>query len=192
MPPLRPQRHGDDGPLGEVLDGAAQGQDQRGCHRDLAFSRQETRVDHPHRHPLWDVVEGDGQHHHGGALQPGAGSLCLLAPLVEVGDQVIQTQQEEDTGPEADDRWQKDPDARPSGLLHGGDQQAPDGCSHHNARGKAGEPPLHPVPQALLQKKDAGGAQGGAEKRDKQPPSYCQFHSNSLLFFVCRDKFSFC
>ena len=105
---------------------------------------------------------------------------------------MIQTQQEEDTGPEADDRWQKDPDARPSGLLHGGDQQAPDGCSHHNARGKAGEPPLHPVPQALLQKKDAGGAQGGAEKRDEQPPSYCQFHSNSLLFFVCRDKFSFC
>ena len=40
--------------------------------------------------------------------------------------------------------------------------------------------------------KRQGGAQGGAEKRDEQPPSYCQFHSNSLLFFVCRDKFSFC
>ena len=140
-------------PSGEVLNGDAQRQDKGTHYSDLASSGQKARIDHPHRHPLWDVVEGDGQHHHGGALQPGAGSLCLLAPLVEVGDQVIQTQQEEDTGPEADDRWQKDPDARPSGLLHGGDQQAPDGCSHHNARGKAGEPPLHPVPQALLQKK---------------------------------------
>ena len=30
-------------------------------------------------------MQRDGQHHHGGALQPGAGSLCLLAPLAEEG-----------------------------------------------------------------------------------------------------------
>ena len=137
-------------------------------------------------------MEGDGQYHHGGAPQPGAGPLRLLAPLVEVGDQVIQPQQEENAGPEADGRRQKGPGPCPGGLLHGGDQQAPDGRGHHHAGGKAGKPPLHPVPQTFFQEEYTGGAQGGAEKRDEQPPSYCQFHSNSLLFFVCRDKFSFC
>ena len=36
--------------------------------------------------PLRDVVEGDGQHQHGGPLQPGMGAFRLIAVLMQVGD----------------------------------------------------------------------------------------------------------
>ena len=174
--PLHPQGHGDDGPLGEVLDRDAQRQGQRPHHGDLAVSGQKTRVYHPDRHPLRDIVQGDRQHQHGRAPQPGAGSLRLPAPPVEVRDQVIQPQQKEDAAPKADDRRQEAPDSRAGGLLHGGDQQAPDGRGHHHAGGKAGEPPLHPIPQALVQEKDTGRAQRGARKREQQAINHGCLH----------------
>lgn len=92
-----------------------------------------------------------------------AGTLHLLASLVEVGDQMIQSQKKEDTSPKADNRRQEG-HPPPGGLLHDGDQQTPDGRSHHNAGGKAGQSTLHPIPQALFQEEYTGSAQGGAEK----------------------------
>ena len=94
----------------------------------------------------------------------GAGALRLLASLVEVGDQMIQSQKKEDTSPKADNRRQEGPSSHPGGLLHGGDQQAPDGRSNHNAGGKTGQSALHPIPKTLFQEEYTGSAQGGAEK----------------------------
>ena len=56
------------------------------------------------------------------------------------------------------------PSSHPGGLLHGGDQQAPDGRSNHNAGGKTGQSALHPIPQTLFQEEYTGSAQGGTEK----------------------------
>lgn len=83
----------------------------------------------------------------------------LLALLMEVGDQTNQPQQKENIGPKAYVRRQEGLGSRPCGLLHSRDQQAPDGGGHHDAGGKPGEPPLHPIPQAILKEKDAGSAQ---------------------------------
>ena len=88
--------------------------------------------------------------------------------LVEVRDQMIQPQQKENTNPKANDRRQEGPGPCPGGLIHGGDQQAPDRRGHHDAGGEAGQPPLHPIHQTFLQEKDAGGPQRGAHKRDQQ------------------------
>ena len=52
----RPQRHGDDRSLREILNGDTEGQDKRARRRDLCVSREEARVHHPHRHPLRNVM----------------------------------------------------------------------------------------------------------------------------------------
>ena len=92
--PLCPQGQGDDGTLREVLDGDAQGQRQGSRRRDLGAAGEVSGIHHPHGHALRDIVEGDGQHHHGGPLQLAFGPLHLTAFGVEVGDDVVQGQQE--------------------------------------------------------------------------------------------------
>ena len=53
---LRPQRHGDDRPLGEILNGDSKGQDKRACRRDLCVPREEARVHDAYRHALRNVM----------------------------------------------------------------------------------------------------------------------------------------
>ena len=104
------------------------------------------RQHHAYRHPLRDVVEGDGQHQHGGPPQAGAGPLRLIAALMQVGDRPVQRQQEQDAHPKASDRREERPPPHIRRLFHRGDQQAPDGGRHHDPRREAGQgPPDHQV-----------------------------------------------
>ena len=52
-------------------------------------------------------MQGDGQHHHGGALQLAVGALSLLAVPVQVWDDMIQQQQKQDPHPETHHRREK-------------------------------------------------------------------------------------
>ena len=61
----------------------------------------------PHCHALRDVVQRNGQHHHGGALQLAVGALSLLAVPVQVRDDMIQQQQKQDSHPETHHRREK-------------------------------------------------------------------------------------
>ena len=81
---------------------------------------------------------------------------------------MIQPQQKENTGPKANDRWQKGQSLLPGGLFHGGDQQTPNRRGYHDTGGEAGQSSLYPISQTFLQEKDAGGPQRGAHKRDQQ------------------------
>ena len=58
-------------------------------------------------HALRDVVQRNGQHHHGGALQLAVGALSLLAVPVQVRDDMIQQQQKQDPHPETHHRREK-------------------------------------------------------------------------------------
>ena len=53
---LRPERHGDDRTLGEILNGDAKGQDKRACRRDLRISRKKACIHHADCHSLRDIM----------------------------------------------------------------------------------------------------------------------------------------
>ena len=48
----------------------------------------------PHRHPLRDVVQGDGQYDHGGAAQMGGQPFRIAAADVEMGGEPVQDHEE--------------------------------------------------------------------------------------------------
>src|SRR5699024_2399803 len=77
----------------------------------------------------------------------------------------------------------------PGGLLHGGDQQAPDGRSNHNAGGKTGQSALHPIPQTLFQEEYTGSAQGGTEKWGEKAPKSHWPILVSLISLLRRSNF---
>ncbi len=133
----------------------AQGQ----CHGpgggDLGAAGQVSGVDHAHGHPLGDVVQGDGQHHHGGALEPAGRALGLAAVLVDVWDRMVQQQQKQHADPKADKRRKKGPMAHGCGLVNGGDEQTPHGGGHHHPGGKAGEGALYHVAEGTAHEKYA-------------------------------------
>jgi hypothetical protein len=71
------------------------------------------------------------------------GTFRLTAVLVQVGDCPVQYQQKQDTQPEPRNCREKGPLAHILRLFHGGDQQTPDRCRHHDTRRKAGQGPLN-------------------------------------------------
>ena len=142
---FRPQGHGDDGTLREVLDGNAKGKCQRPGGGDLSRSGKVSSVDHAHCHTLRDVVQRHRQNHHGGALELAFGAFGLQAVLVQMGDEMIQQQQKQDPQPETHRRREKRQPAQICSLLHGRDQQTPNRCRHHDPGRKAGEGTLDAV-----------------------------------------------
>lgn len=76
------------------MDGDAEGESQCSGGGDLRAPGQVACVHDADGHAFRDVVEGDGQQEHGGALQMGFRAFCLLAVSVEMGDDVIQQEQE--------------------------------------------------------------------------------------------------
>ena len=99
---LRPERHGDDRALGEILNGDAKGQDKRACRRDLCIPREESCVHHANRHSLRNIMQGHRQHHHGAAAQPAFRSLRLIASHMKVRNQMVKQKQKQHADPEAD------------------------------------------------------------------------------------------
>ena len=105
---------------------------------------------------LRDIVEGDGQHQHGGPFQPHIGPFRPAAALVQMGDHPVQRQQEQDPQPEPGHSRGKGPPAHVLRLLHGRDQQAPDGGRHHHPGGKPGQGPLNLGMERTAHDKNAG------------------------------------
>ena len=66
---------------------------------------------------------------------------------------MIQPQQKENTNPKANDRRQEGPGPCPGGLIHGGDQQAPDRRGHHDAGAKPVSPRCTRSPKPFFRKK---------------------------------------
>ena len=164
---FRAQGHGDDGAFGEVLDGDAKGKRQRPGSGDLGAAGEKAGVYDAHGHAFGDVMKGHRQHHHGGVLELASGAFHLPAFLVQMGDHMVQDQQEEDTDPESGGCREKRPAPQIGGLFDGRNQQAPDGGRHHDAGGKAGQRPADTVDQSPFHKKDAGCSQRSAEKRNE-------------------------
>ena len=72
-------------------------------------------------------------------------ALRLIAPCVQMRDQVVKSQQEQDTDPEPGKRREERQLSHPRGLFHRGNQQTPHGGRHHHAGSKAGQNALHGV-----------------------------------------------
>ena len=111
------------------------------------------------------------------------GALRLIDPPMEVGDHMIEEQQEPDAQPEAHEGGQKGPAAHGRVLIDGRDDEAPDGRRHHDPRRKAGEGPLDADLQILLQAEHASGARRRAQEGDQQPPQDRPYlHPNQPFF----------
>jgi len=65
------------------------------------------------------------QNHHGGALELAFWPFGLQTVLVQMGDEMVQQQQKQDTQPETHRRREKCQFAQICSLFHGWDQQAP-------------------------------------------------------------------
>ena len=96
----------------------------------------------PHRHPLGDVVEGDGQHQQGGAAPGGGQALRLLGIGVEVGQQGIHSPKEQHPQHKAPRGGQPAGGAGGLGLLDGGEEQAEHRGRHHHPGGEPQKDPL--------------------------------------------------
>ena len=180
---LRPQRHGDDRPFREVLNGDAQRQGQRTGRRDLRAAGAVPGVYHADGHALRDVVQRHGQHHHRRALQAALRPFGLGAVRVQVRDDVIQCEQKQDAEPEAQKGGEERELPHTCRLLDRRDQQAPDRSRHHHTGGETGQRALHGVTERFLHKEHACRAQRGAEKRDQDPPK-CLHKTASFLLWI--------
>ena len=173
---FRPQWHGDDGTLREVLDGNAKGKCQRPGGGDLSRSGKVSGIDHAHCHTLRDVVQRYRQNHHGGALELAFWPFGLQTVLVQMWDEMVQQQQKQDTQPETHRRREKRQPAQIRGLLHSRDQQAPYRCRHHHSGGKAGEGALDSVTQRVFQKEHTARPKACAQKGDQNSPECVLYH----------------
>ena len=57
---------------------------------------------------------------------------------MQVGDDVVQKQQEKHAAPEANKSRDKGQGSHMGGIIHGRNEQTPDGGSYHDAGGKTG------------------------------------------------------
>ena len=173
---LCPEGHGEDGALRKVLNGNAQRERQSARHGDVSLSREPAGIDHAHRHALWQVVERHRQGEHGGTSQAAGHALGTVTALVEVGNKLVQQQQEQNAHPEADEGGHKRPFSHAGCLIHGGNQQAPDGGRHHHTGGKSRERALHRPVEAAAHKEDTAGAQGRPQEGNQKPLPDIEIH----------------
>ena len=97
---------------------------------------------------------------------------------------MVQHQQEEHARPDAHKRRDKGPLAHVLRLLHGGDDEAPHGCRHHDAGSEARQRPLQGPAHLPFHKENKAGTDTGAEKRQQYHKNYLRFHARfSFLFF---------
>ena len=89
----------------------------------------------------------------------------------------------ERANPEARDGRQRGIGPERAALVHGGNQETPDGRRDHDARGKAGKSFLDAVVELAAQQVDAGRAERRADKRDGKSLNDFDGHKNPSLFF---------
>ena len=168
--PLLPQGEGDGSPLREVLQADADGQ-RHGRGETAAAVLGSQGEGQAHRHPLRDVVQGDGQHHQGGPAPGGGQALGLVSVGVQVGEQTVQAPQEQH--PQKKAARGGEPAVPPGGLrlLNGRDQQTEYRGGHHYA---GGEPQKHPLKGGAgppADKQYGGRAQHGHQTGDARADS---------------------
>ena len=90
--------------------------------------------------------------------------LCLIAFCMEMGDQVIQPQQEQNADPEFGKGREERQLSHPHSLFHRRNQQTPHRGRHHHTGGKAGQNALDGIAELPAQKEHTGRAQRCAEE----------------------------
>ena len=93
-----------------------------------------------------------------------------------MGDQLIQQQQEQETGPYTHKGGDKSQLAHVSRLVHGRDDQTPDRSRHHDTGGKAGEGALEPLPHLAFEKKYKCRTDGRAEEGNQNGTENFKLH----------------
>ena len=94
--------HGDDGPFRKVLNSDAKGQGKGSGGGDGSFAAHQSRQNYTHGHAFGKIVQGDGEDHHGGALQGALRAFTLFAVHMEMGDDTVQHHQEKKADPKTD------------------------------------------------------------------------------------------
>ena len=164
---FRVERHGNDRALRKVLNGDAQRQCQRARRRDLRLTGEITRIDHADGHAFRNVVQRDGEHHHGCACQLALRAFGLAAVLMQMRNDMVEQQQKQHADVKADDGGHKRKFAHAHGLLDGRNQQAPHRRGDHHACGKARQRALHRVAERLFHEEHASRAERRAQKRNQ-------------------------
>ena len=168
--------HGDDGPLGDVLDGDTDGHGEGGAERkSLSLSGK----DDADGHALGEVVDGDSQSQHGGAREPGARALGFLGAQMEVWRQFVDEQEEEYAGHEAHGGGE---DAL-RGHLDARNKQRPDAGGHHNAAGGAQQGLLQAVGDILFHEEYECRPQHGSRQGEEYSDEDDVVHSRQISFF---------
>ena len=93
--------------------------------------------------------------------------LCLIAFCMEMGDQVIQPQQEQNADPESGKGREERQLSHPCSLFHRRNQQTPHRGRYHHTGGKAGQNALYGITEPLAHKEHTGRAQRCAEEGDQ-------------------------
>ena len=162
----------------------ADGQGQRACRRDLCAAGKEARVHHADGHALRNVVQRDGQHHHGRAGKPAFGAFGLFAADVQVGDQMVERKQEQHAEPEARKRREERELSQCCRLLDGRDEKAPDRRGYHHACGKARKRTLDQIAERFFHKEHTGRTGRRAEKRDQNPENCLHMSASGGYLFL--------
>ena len=126
--PRRPQGHGDDSTLGDILDGYSKGKGQGGGHVEIGLKG--AGYCNAHGHPFREIVDGHGQSQLCGTGKAAAGALGLTAN-VDVRRHVVYEKQERKAAQKTRKGWAD------RTHLHGRNEEGPHGCRHHDAGRKA-------------------------------------------------------
>ena len=130
------------------------------------------------------------EHHHGGAAQLAFRTLSLVALGVQMRDYMIESQQEEDSYPEADKGGEKRRSAHLLRLFDRRYQQTPYRGGDHDPGGKSGQRALYCVAESFFHKEYARRSERCAEKR-YQNTVKCLHSIPPYLWFI-RSIFNFC
>ena len=140
-------------------------------------------VDYADGHAFGNIMKRHGEDQFSRPGDPYGRSFGVFAVHMEMWNDMIQQQQEEHTGPESHNSGNKGRLARSFCLIHGGNEQAPNGSRHHDTGGEARKGALHRFVQVAAHEKDAGGTQCGSRKRNQNTTDYFegQIHSSVNL-----------
>ena len=163
---FRPQGHGDNGPLREVLNRDAEGEGECAGGCETAVAAQPSRVDDADRHPLGDVVKRHGQDELGRPADAGPRPL-LRAVQMHVGRDKIQNQEKEHPDQKTGGSGDEGQPAHMFRQFKRWVQKAPEGSGHHDACGKTSQDLADTGTHFSPQEKDTGRAQCCPGKGDQ-------------------------
>lgn len=141
----------------------------------------------PYRHPLGDIVEGDGQYQHGSPLEPGGQAFRRFAVQMEVGQQAVQHHEHRRAQHESASYWENGTLSGLPGHVHSWDEQGPHCRGCHDSGGKAQENFLCIGGHVLSKEKDHGrshysgqAGEAGAQQSIKQ---FTQQHGKTPFYY---------